>query len=56
MEKENLKEYYDLLEDKIIEAENYDLEELTEEWLDGYIQGIEHAKEIFKEIFSYRGD
>lgn len=51
MNEENIKKLTELIEDKINEAENYEDEdiEITEEFLKGYINGLEMAKTIVEE-------
>ena len=40
----------EMIEDKIREAENYEELEYSEDYIKGYISGLEHAKTIAKEI------
>lgn len=49
MNKENIEKLVELIEDKINEAENCDDIEITEEYLKGYIIGLEIAKIIVEE-------
>lgn len=48
-EKFNEEKLLELLQDKIIEAENYEETEYTEDFIKGYINGLKMAIEIVKE-------
>ena len=48
---ERYKRIEEMIDDKIVEAENCEEENITEEYLKGYISGLEMAKTILKEIW-----
>ena len=45
-----MEELLEKIEDKIIEAENCEDIEITEEYLKGYISGLEMAKLLIEEV------
>ena len=57
MDKENLERYKriaEMIDDKIVEAEDceeYEIEEINKEYLKGYINGLDMAKTILKEMW-----
>lgn len=54
MDKENLERYKrieEMIDDKIVEAEDCEEENITEEYIKGYISGLEMAKTILKEMW-----